>query len=247
MLRLTLICLLSLCIPCIAQTSRPTAKPASSGPTLREDAPEEVRAFWKAFEERRDQQISKLQSDTSALRDKLKKTSVAQDRVKIQLVIRYNEDQLQRLSSPDYYPDVPRLKDFDEGNYGTIEAEGRGSAFARINQVIDEHNALVTWECSEMGGVHVGKDGTPQPYKGIEYKYGPMWVVADTKNWSDGSGLPASYSRSTIWMVTGTHKYVTTEGATRTVPLLKPILLSQYLDRPKTSEKSSLKNTPSQK
>lgn len=124
------------------------------------------------------------------------------------------EDRIDATKRGEWIEGPPLEPPFTKGQFGRLTTD------LRVQQVVDDRNALVIYfhETAPAGG----RNGV---WRAPDDEWIWLWVEVDTAGWTDETArrLPGN------WEVVGTRRYVTVTGATKTVPVLKEIKLENKM------------------
>ena len=207
-------------------------------PQLKPNAPQNVVAFCERVKEAKLQEIERLEKTIDVQQNNLKRMNDRATKRKILDEIKKTKEKIKEVSSPQYASNPP-LEPQKVGSIGSLFSVDmmnvRDTPVVRVVQVIDNSNAIVSLVYSTMEYKMAG--GGYAPSGKFREKAVEIWLTrVDTSGWVDDA--PAqNINKDALWEIAATKTYETNFGS-KTVPLMQPFDISQYIDRATTTQTS---------
>lgn len=219
----TVACFIVLIVACLAAAA-PTSKPAKMKWVLKEGAPTELQYVFDNQSKWREARISELEKWIDFREQMIKQMKNSDSKDKAEAIKKFKAD-IEVAKS-----EIGQIKG-DEIIVITGVPPKKVGECGRINQivvdqVVDESNAIVDVIYFIEVIATRGRGNNQTHHVRSQAAQFPAWMTeCDASNWTDGQDFSPG---SVFWYCSGTHKYDTADGGTRTLPELRPFTMDSF-------------------
>jgi hypothetical protein len=214
--------------PATKPASQPVVAPANKIPVLKANAPEDVKKFWELCRAEKPNEIKSLEDSIKLHQSYISNAKDEKAKQKINTDIKKLQDKLRIVKFSPAHISIPAIGNMHKaGSIGQLR-EGNLFYSIRVVQVIDSKNALIKAIGVRMVPRFASNKLVGHDSQGYELE--PVWITGvDTTGWVDEAA--ADLKLSDCWRVSGTKTFATASGSPRTVAIIEPFDIHDWLEQ----------------